>query len=90
MSPIDQCTVESVGTSSKLARLVTDESFNISSKAVDICNLYLAGALNATTKLNMSFEQELPYHMNVSCLHDTILTNDVTVSKLLLNFTLCL
>lgn len=80
ISPIDQCTIESVGTNSRLVQLVTDNSFNNSGSAVDICNRYLTGALNATAQLNMTFEQQLPFHMNISCLHDTILTNDVTVS----------
>jgi hypothetical protein len=52
----------------------------INESAMQVCNLYLGGAVNLTEQLNMTYAPGMIYNLNISCLHDVITTNDSTVS----------
>ena len=59
VNPLDDCSIESVGTittttnqqiqSSKNTEVISNEN------AIEVCNLYLSGAMNITQMLNMTF-----------------------------------
>ncbi len=80
ISPSDSCALESVGASSRKKRLVGNTEMTINESAIQLCNLYLGAAVNATEQLNMTYAPEMIYNLNISCVHDVIMTNDSTVS----------
>jgi hypothetical protein len=52
----------------------------INENVIQLCNLYLDGAINVTEILNMTYQPEMISNLNISCLHDVITTADLTVS----------
>lgn len=79
INPSEYCALESVGATSRQIELVTKRDISISNNAVEICNLYLNGAINATKILNMTYQSGMIYNLNISCLNDVNITNDLTV-----------
>ena len=69
-----------MGTESRQKQSISNETL-FSPTAVRACDLYMNAAINATEQLNTTYKSEMIYHLNISCLHDVMTTNDTTVSE---------
>ena len=81
VSPVEDCTLESIGTESRQGHIDESNEILVSEAAREVCDLYMDGAINATRTLNMTDQPEMIYHLNISCLHDVMTTNDTIVSE---------